>query len=120
MVIAAVAVGVGACSDQDEVLRAPWENTGVNGSDLLIRVGVGSSSCNHLDRVETSESETSVEVRAYVSHGDDADCTADYVVAETTVALESPLGDRRLTGCEPDGSLAEGFDRGANSGCSGF
>ena len=120
VVVAALTLWMGACSDQDEVVRAPWENIGVTERELVIRVGVGSSSCNRLDRVETSESGTSVEVRAYVSQSGDGDCTADYEVKETTVTLDSPLGSRRLTGCEPGGSLAEGFDRGAASGCAAF
>jgi hypothetical protein len=102
---------IGGCGEDSAVVTSPWNLAqAALGRTLSLVVRVGSSSCNEFRDIEVTESADSVRLDATVSHGAGiGDCTADDSVAETSVELEDDLGDRRLTGCRPDGRLSDGF-----------
>jgi hypothetical protein len=102
---------LGGCGEDSEVVTSPWNLAEpASGRTLSLIVRVGSSSCNEFQDVEVTESADSVRLDAMVSYGAGiGDCTADDSVAETSVELDDDLGDRRPTGCRPDGRLSGGF-----------
>jgi hypothetical protein len=102
---------IGGCGEDSAVVTSPWNLAeAASGRTLSLVVRVGSRSCNEFGDIEVTESADSVRLDATVSYGAGiGDCTADDSVAETSVELEDDLGDRRLTGCRPDGRLSDGF-----------
>ena len=77
-----------------------WQLSNVNGNELAVEAQFGGSSCTEFDQWQAEESATEVNVLALV-HFFDGGCTDDLVYETGTVRLDAPLGDRRLTGCDP-------------------
>ena len=100
-VVAFVAVALAAgCGSDAETVRANWTAEGADPSSdsLSITVSVGSSSCNELGEVRVKEGPAEVVIEAYVRTERGGDCTADCSTERHRVALDRPLGDRRLRG----------------------
>ena len=77
-----------------------------DGAALPLRAEFGGSSCADLEGWEVEETASEVEVRAVV-RVEGGECTADLVIQWHTVRLSSPLGERRLVGCDPDDDDAD-------------
>lgn len=84
--------------------EAPWVLAAVEGDRL--QIVYGAAGCEEFDHVEVDEGPAAVAVRLYVRHADlpeGTPCTGELAVTNTSVVLETPLGERRLTGeCDPD------------------
>lgn len=115
LVLVAAAVGAVATlavlfvvRDGDSVRRTEWDLLEPpSASTLSLRIWVGSSSCNELDRVDVTESDDELDVKALVAVDTDADaCTSDLQFVDRVLALDEPLGGRRLVGCRPKDAVA--------------
>jgi len=126
LVRSVVAVGAliavaGACgADDGDTLRTPWEATSAEGNEVTLNVFTGSVDCGELGRIETAESDEKVEIRAYIHEIGNGACAALAGEERATVTLDAPLGDRTLTGCDPEGTRQWGFRRQDEGGCRGF
>jgi hypothetical protein len=95
------------------VERTAWRlSEPPNGRSLELGVFSGHSSCLDYDRVEAEETDDSVLIRAYVRYNG-GDCTDDFVTERVKVALDQPLGDRRLDGCTGPAVEWDAFDGGS-------
>ena len=93
--------------DDTSVGLTRWSLTAeVGGAEFDIVIEVGSSSCDSLDRVEVDEGAETVTIEAYVRSRRADVCTADMATEVESIALDAPLGDRELLGC--DGNLEPG------------
>jgi hypothetical protein len=94
-----------ACGVGDPTYSAWWgARVGVDETSVVIPISVrlGSSSCNRLERVATTETDEDVTIVATVRRigGGGGGCTDDLAGEAVDVELERPLGDRELRGCE--------------------
>jgi hypothetical protein len=87
----------------------PWNLRGpANGSVLLLRIGIGSTSCDELSDVKVREDADEVHVTAVVRRTTGDGCSGDYGTVDREVRLQAPIGTRRLTGCRPQSPLTGG------------
>ena len=100
-VMAAGLVVLAACSLGGEIKPVPWQLSRVDGNKLAVEAQFGGSSCTEFDQWQVEESDNEVTVLALVRFQDGA-CTDDLVYETGSVRLDAPLGDRRLTGCDPE------------------
>ena len=85
-----------------ETRPVPWKLTEVSGNELAVEAQYGGSSCTEFDQWRVDESNAEVKLLAMVRFDDgDGACTDDLVYETGSVRLDAPLGDRRLTGCDP-------------------
>ena len=94
-----------ACGVGDPTYSAWWGvRVGVDETSTVIPISVrlGSSSCNRLERVTTTETDEDVTIVATVRRveGGSGGCTDDVGAEAVDVVLERPLGARELRGCE--------------------
>ncbi|MFC7405876.1 hypothetical protein [Georgenia alba] len=82
----------------DRERQAPVEAVAADGNDLVVRYVGGVPGCGDPGRVEVSESDSEVELSAYVvvrhATRHDRMCAQMAVPLITTVRLAEPLGDR--------------------------
>lgn len=86
-------------------------------NELTIWVAAGSSTCDRFDGVDVYETDSTVEIRAWMTHNASKACLWDSTMEPVTIQLDAPLGDRTLTGCNPpdaydEGSVAVNVDAG--------
>ena len=92
-------LAVAACSDTDQIIGAEWDlESAPDGTHLVLRIGVGSSTCNSLHEVDVTERADQVDIQARVREVA-GDCTADLRIVDRRVTLNEPLDDRALAGC---------------------
>lgn len=96
--------------------RSSWKLTApAEGVELHIAVQVGG--CDEFDRTRVRESETEVAIEAYINHNARSSCDDILNYERMSVRLKSPLGDRRLTGCNPSDAVYDWPDV-ANDDCT--
>lgn len=97
-----------ACGDEPSDESVKWALTAEpDGATVPVRAEFGGSSCTEFHEWQIQESATKVEVQAFVRFSGAGDCSADLVTEPYTVRLTAPLGDRRLTGCDPENAQAD-------------
>lgn len=107
----ALLVFLPACTGQGlgsggDVARTPWNPmTALNGQEQ--EVAIGAPGCNELGEVEVTESENDVSIETSRISLPEEDCQAMLGTEVITVALDAPLGDRELHGCDPFESGAD-------------
>jgi hypothetical protein len=104
-----------------------WQAVAVNGTEVTVDYYLNDPGCSlRLDRVEVDDNPSVVTLRFVVLYAGDAGATCPTSIATRTavVHLPTPVGDRSLSGCHPDGFFlvpAGGYDnpapRGDANGC---
>ena len=117
---AVFAMAAGRGVDDGDTLTTPWEATSAEGNEVTLRVFTGSVDCGELGRIETTETDVTVEIHAYIHEIGGGTCAALAGEAQASVTLDAPLGNRTLTGCDPEGTQQWGFRRQIEDGCRGF
>lgn len=103
--------GNGVVSGGGSLQRTSWRLAEQpDGRSLELLVFSGHSSCLTYDHVETDETDTSVEVRAYVRYNGDEACTDDFVTERVQVRLTAAVRDRKLDGCSGPTVEWDGFE----------
>jgi hypothetical protein len=110
-----------SCGDDSPNLEsAQWFVTGTRSqSTLIVRVAIGSSSCNELESIEAVETDDTITLRPLVNvEVGPGDCTADDMSKDFDVPLDAPWGARKITGCRKEASLRIEFP--GDEGCAFF
>lgn len=91
--------------EKHEFRAAPWRDPMVSADGKTIRVRYETGACATLARVDVGESAESVTITIVERQKTSGDCQAIGYLKEETIALESPVGDRRLVdGARPGAS----------------
>lgn len=115
LLMAGCAGGGGAATDGGSIERTDWRlSAPPDGRSLELLVFSGHSSCLTYERVETDETENSVEIRAYVRSNGAESCTDDFVTERVQVRLEQDIANRKLEGCGGPEVDWKGFEEPSN------
>jgi hypothetical protein len=93
-----------------ETGTSEWSLRRATGRSLELLVAVGSPGCYEYESIQVSESASAVEITTRVKHERNVDCNDSLAFKEVRVALDEPLGERKLTGCKPRDVLVRGRD----------
>jgi outer membrane protein assembly factor BamB len=92
-----------------------WELTGASPDGSLLTLATSVGGCGSFEGWTSEETAEKVHVEAWWEHSGDDACRAILHVAQVTLRLERPLGDRQLTGCARADCLALPDDRDGGS-----